>query len=78
MYETRGRKTIDAYVDGNLVMVKKPVKLGNGIAVILPKEWIDDVSAGKSIRYFLLDPRDNQIIIKPYFGDIPDIDSEDK
>ena len=76
MFETRGRKNLDAYVDGKLYVVKRPVKLsgGSSFAVVLPKDWLDSVSIGREVKYFLLDVRDTQIIIKPHFESIPDIE----
>jgi hypothetical protein len=75
MFEQRGRKNVEAYVDGVYVMVKKPVHITKtATAVILPKEWIDAVSGGREIKYLLLDVRDNQIIIKPHFDAIEGVE----
>ena len=81
MFETRGRKNRDAYVDGKLYVVKKPLKIGAteraSIAVVIPKDWIESVSLGKEIKYFLLDIRDTHIILKPHFDDIPELEDEE-
>lgn len=75
MFETRGRKNIVTYVDGEYVMVKKPLKIGKAaVAVTIPKEWIDSVSGDRVLRYILMDVRENQIILKPYFENIEGVD----
>jgi hypothetical protein len=76
MFETRGRKSIEAYVDGGFYKIKKPYHLSeNTTAVLLPKDWIDTLETikGKPIKYFLLDVKDTLITIKPYFDDIPEV-----
>lgn len=72
MFETKGRKNVVAYIDGGLYVVKKPQALGGTLAVLIPKEWVDAVSLGRTLRYFLLDIRQADIVVKPYFDELPE------
>ena len=44
-----GRKPRLEYVDGDMVQIKPLTKVGNSVAVILPKEWLNltKVTMGK-------------------------------
>ena len=82
MLETRGRKSTEVYVDGDMYVVKKPLKLRGSVALLLPKEWLDIASAvaGKEVadvRYFLLDVKDTLLTIRPYYESIPELDGEE-
>lgn len=71
MFETRGRKNLEAYVDGGYYIVKKPINFAGSLAVVLPKDWLESISLGRKITYFLLDPKDTQMTIKLFFGELP-------
>lgn len=72
MFENRGRNNIQAYVGDKHYVVKKPVRLHNSVAVLLPKDWLDAVSMGRTIRYFLIDTNnDTFLVIKPHFEELP-------
>lgn len=70
-FETKGRKSQFAYVDGGYYLVKKPVVLKSSLAVLLPKDWLDEVSMGRVIKYFLLDVRQADIVLKPHYDELP-------
>jgi len=70
MVGRRGRKSQWTYIDGELVMVKKPSMAGDRMSVHLPKEWVDIQELQGKILYLLLDCKDNQIIIKPCFNEV--------
>lgn len=72
MFETKGRRNLEAYVDGQLYVVKKPVKFNSTFGVLIPKDWVDAVCNGKELTYFLLDIKDTFITIKPYFEELPE------
>jgi len=72
MFETKGRKNTEVYVDGGLYIAKRPVHFNKKTtAIIIPKDWIDSVSMGRELKWFLLDVRQTDIIVKPYFEDLP-------
>jgi len=72
MLETRGRKSKEAYVDGEYYIVKKPVALGHGVAVIIPRDWLDVACMGRPLRYFLLNINSTaEIRLRPYFDNLP-------
>jgi hypothetical protein len=77
MFESRGRHNVMAYVDGNYVMVKKPLMSGNdkrNMVIVLPKEWVDQNSQNKAIKYLLLDVKDALITVKPYYEAIEGVE----
>ena len=76
MFETRGRKSKEAYVDGGYYVVKRPNVIGGSTFVGIPKDWIDAVSLDRPLLYFLLDLKDTQIIIRPHFEGIPELEDE--
>lgn len=72
MIETRGRKGREIFVDGSFHAVKKPIKLCNSLAVLLPKDWLEGVAMGRggvgAIRYFVVDTsHDIFVTVKPCF-----------
>lgn len=77
MYETKGRKSIEAYVDGGFYIVKKPQRQkGGSVSLTLPKDWLSmlETIKGKPITYLLLDVKDNMLIVKPYFERIEELE----
>lgn len=71
MFESRGRKSTEVYIDGGFYIAKKPLHISNSISLLLPKGWVDAVSMGRELTYLLLDVRDTQIVVKPYFDKLP-------
>ena len=63
----RGRKPRLEMVDGDLVIIKKPVRVRSSWAIFLPKEWIDLVSMEHDPTAFLLSYDSSQMTIKPYY-----------
>jgi hypothetical protein len=68
-----GRPPTMAYVDGELMFIKKIGKVGSGRSINIPSEWFTVVSIryGKEPTKLALDINadDATITIKPYFDD---------
>lgn len=72
MFEGKGRPNKEVMIEGKLYLAKKPLNLAGSVAVVLPKDWLEAVSMGKDIRYFLVDVSSlAQIVIRPYYASLP-------
>ncbi len=66
---SQGRNPQYGLVDGELVMVKQPVKVGNSLMMVLPAEWLELVRLPGEPTVFTLEFDADSLIIKPHYGE---------
>ena len=65
----RGRHGKMDMVDGEFMEIRSISKVGGSAAIILPKLWIEMVSAKGELKGVGIDYNENTVTIKPYYGE---------
>lgn len=66
------RKSGVVFINGDLLLLRKPLKIGHSLAIVMPKEWLyvlENKAKGKDPVGFTLQYDENKLVVMPYYGE---------